>query len=105
MITTHRPHPTGRDPADAILYDGCPRCDQQSRDPLRTLDADKIARLWQRVKEVELGPPFTGPAYQTGAEADAGRKLFDLYLMCERNPSVVHDIIDTAERRRRERTG
>ena len=65
-MTAHRPHPiTGvwprngttaltihADPDDALLYDACPRCDEQAENPL-FLDADKLRAAWDWMFHVE----------------------------------------------------
>lgn len=68
-MSTHRPHPirgawpegNGHkvtviydDPADALLYDNCPRCTEQAENPL-FLDHHKLRAAWDRMCQVERG--------------------------------------------------
>lgn len=88
-MTAHRAHPIEGDPDDAILYDGCERCAQHAEYPLSgSLDADKLARLWRRMLEVELDPTYLS-GYRTGTEAMACRTLNQVAMFVEAtHPSI-----------------
>ena len=46
MSHRYHPDPDLDDPQGAILYDDCPRCEQQAGSPWR-LDPGKLRRAWQ----------------------------------------------------------
>ena len=48
MSATHRAHPDPayEDPAEAILYDGCERCDEHAARPGDGLDAGNLVALY-----------------------------------------------------------
>ncbi len=46
MSHRYHPDPDLDDPQGAILYDDCPRCEQQAGSPWM-LDPDKLRRAWQ----------------------------------------------------------
>jgi hypothetical protein len=79
-MTVHRRHPTDDDPADAILFDDCERCEQHAR-MLVGLDDDHLARLYGRMSDVEYG---ADDGYRTINEATAGRNLYAAIRLTDR---------------------
>ncbi len=54
MSHRYHPDPEMDDPQGAILFDDCPRCEQQADDP-RHLDHDKLLRAWGHAISTEWG--------------------------------------------------
>ena len=77
------------DPDDAVLFDGCERCEQHARD-LVSLDADKFAALWRRMVEVERDAPDYTAAYRTKAEATVGLALYRMAILIERHDAGIY---------------
>ena len=77
------------DPDDALLFDGCERCDEHARN-LVSLDPDKFAALWLRMLEVERDSPDYTAGYRTKAEATAGLALYRMALLVERHLPEVN---------------
>jgi len=66
------------DPDDALLFDGCDRCEQHARNVwLGSVDDTKLAQLWQRMVAVERSEDES-EQYRTVAEATACRTLYDI---------------------------
>lgn len=66
------------DPDDALLFDGCDRCEQHARNVwLGSVDDSKLAQLWQRMIAVERSGDES-VQYRTVAEATACRTLYDI---------------------------
>ncbi len=68
MSHRYHPDPEKRDPQDAILFDDCPRCEQQAGSPWM-LDPDKLRRAWQ----------LTYDDAWLGMESNQHRLILDLY--------------------------
>lgn len=85
-MSSHRPHPIGGDPSDAVLYDSCIRCGQHAADPIAGLDPQNIQELWSRMLATERGIGDT--TYRTMTEQRAGRDLWRVYLFLERHTTV-----------------
>ncbi len=87
MSAVHRIHPDPHkgDPAEAILYDDCERCDEQAADAFG-LDLTKLREAWRIMVAVETGGPLrvVGEEYRTGNEARLGRVLYAVYVINER---------------------
>ena len=76
------------DPEDALLFDGCDRCEQHATHPTASVDDESLARLWARMVEVERDPTYTAH-YRTRAEAEACRHLYAIAVFVERtHPSL-----------------
>ena len=71
------------DPADAILYDGCDRCEQHASHPIESLDDDNLGRLWLEMVRVERDETARAH-YRTRAEAQACRELRRVACFVER---------------------
>lgn len=92
-MTTHRPHPIDgewmgeqyRDPVDAVLFDRCERCDELAEAPTTRLSVEYVARLWQRMVQVER---HDAGGYRTRAEQQAGRVYYAIALFLERATTV-----------------
>ncbi len=83
---SHRAHPVDFDPTAALLWDDCPRCDEQAREP-SALDEVALQRAWGlmlRVERVGLATHKSSPRYLTAAEATLGRTLNRIYVVIER---------------------
>lgn len=97
-MTMHRAHPITTDdpdqlerwgidhpdPEDAILFDGCDRCEEHAAQPLASLSGGHLARLWLEMVNVEH-TRGTRDHYRTKAEARAGRSLYQVAVFLERN--------------------
>ena len=87
-MTMHDPHDDTLEAAGVVLFDGCPRCDEHAESPLRGLDRDHIAVLWQQMVAVEQAPLFSGPSYRSVNEARACRTLYGIAVVLEANTDV-----------------
>lgn len=97
-MTAHRAHPITDDdpdtlerwgidepdPGDAVLFDGCDRCEQHAADPLASLSGGHLAALWTEMVRVEHDPGERD-WYRTRAESRACRKLYAVAVFLERN--------------------
>ena len=77
------------DPEDAILFDGCPRCEEHATYPLADLDAANTAALWAEMVRVERDPTMVA-GYRTHAEAKACRHLYRIAVWIERHVPTVN---------------
>ncbi len=89
MSASHRVHPDPYDPAleprDAILYDDCERCDEQT--DAMGLDLAKLREAWELMNAVEhgrIGNPLRRRGYLTANEGRLGRTLYAVYVINER---------------------
>lgn len=74
------------DPDDALLFDGCDRCDEQATYPLSgAIDPVKTTALWRRMLDVERGDGL----YLTHAESKACTALYGIAVWVERNHPAV----------------
>lgn len=78
---SHRPHPSGFDPEDAILFDNCERCFDHAQNGGADLDPQTFAKAWNRMLAVERGDQ----SYRTEAEADLCRSLYRMAVMIDRH--------------------
>lgn len=67
-----------------ILFDGCPRCEEQAEDPFTTLDPPSQRALWLVMLAVEGAPLWRGTtSYASHAEAKAGRAFYRVAIMLD----------------------
>lgn len=85
MSQSHRVHPVGGDPKDAILYDGCPGCERHAAGSGLTLDGVTLARAWNRMLDVERNDR---DHYRSAAEGKLCSRLFEMALLMERHPGL-----------------
>lgn len=78
---SHRPHPYGFDPEDAIIFDDCADCHGYALDGGAGLDTATFAKAWNRMLAVERG----GEAYRTEAEAQLCRSLYRMAVLIDRH--------------------
>lgn len=74
-MVVHTNHPSTLEHG---LADGCPRCGEIAKHPVRWLDSENLAACWQRMLLVEYGHPrhVAGYAhYRSETEGDACRVL------------------------------
>lgn len=78
----HVAHPT-RDPRGLpLLFDGCPRCEEQADELGLRLDPEKWRRAWRLMLAVEVSE--TG-SYLSEADKRLGRSLYAMFLVLQRN--------------------
>ncbi len=84
MIHRFHPNPDRSDPPDAILWDDCERCDEQT-DALG-LDRVKLRKAWNMMLAVELPESRRAPSshYRTANERRLGRTLYSAYIINEK---------------------
>lgn len=76
------------DPEDALLFDGCDRCEEHAANPFRAVDADRLVALWREMVAVERHPDYRDH-YRTKTEARAGHHLYRIAVFVERtHPSI-----------------
>jgi hypothetical protein len=71
------PHPST---LTSGLHDGCPRCEELARNPLRELDAEHLGDLWLHMVMVEQDRAV----YRSHAEARACRELVGVWVFLQR---------------------
>lgn len=91
-MATHRyhPDPDTNDPADAVLWDDCERCEEHAQHPHLTLDNENLVRLWYRMLAAERDGDGR---YLTATESRAGFVLHGIALFLERHTNVALDQI------------
>ena len=77
------------DPTDAILYDGCDRCEQHASHPFDTLDDSNLAALWKEMVRVERDDSCVAH-YRTRAEAVACHELYRAACILQRLVPSLH---------------
>lgn len=80
MATTHTPH-VDMDARPEALVDGCPRCEEHVETWMATLDGAHIARLWNRMLEVER---YEEGHYASSADAKVGRHMYRIACFLQR---------------------
>jgi hypothetical protein len=81
MSHCYHPELTGYDP-EAILHDGCPRCEERSSKGLSgllELDSGNLDLLWRRCLTTEYGGEKKDPEagrYRSNCEARLGHQLY-----------------------------
>lgn len=78
-MSAHRFHPDNRDPEGALLFDDCPGCERHAK-LLLSLDVQSMGEMWDRMLDVE----YREQSYRTGAEARAGRRLYEIAVFLRR---------------------
>lgn len=73
--TPHRYHPDPKvgDPVDAIVWDDCEACVQNSRDPFAHMDSDHLRRIQDRL----IGVVNANDRFLTRCEVLACRKFYE----------------------------
>jgi hypothetical protein len=71
------------DPDDALLFDGCERCEQHASHPMSSVDDEKVGKLWLRMVEVERDETYQA-VYRTNVEATACRRLYECATLIAR---------------------
>lgn len=78
-----------QDPNRPILFDGCEVCESRTNlAGILNLDHGNISALWTRMLSVEFGHG-TEKAYRSRAEARAGRELYYVALLLQRNDFIA----------------
>lgn len=75
------------DPEDAVLFDGCERCEEHAAEPLAQLGPSHLAPLWVEMVRVERDPTFR-THYRTVAEGKACRALYRIAVFLERHTDL-----------------
>lgn len=71
------------DPQDAILFDGCDRCEEHASHPFDSLDDSNLAALWMEMVRVESDDTRRAH-YRTRAEGRACRDLYRVACILQR---------------------